>query len=128
MNVLGRGLADGAKLDMVQRLLEGLPQSHWLRCNPFVADHFQGGSAGLYDLLLHPRDRAYTIPEMLAFLDSGATRAVAMIAPGHYDPRHYLRDPEIQQRAASLAQVERWALAERLSGGLTKHIVYCGAC
>ena len=124
MNFLGRGLADGAKLDMVQRLLEGLPQSHWLRRNPFVADHFQGGLAGLYDLLLHPRDRAYTVPEMLAFLHSGAVRAVAMIAPGQYDPCHYLCDPEIQERAASLAEVERWALAERLSGGLTKHIVY----
>lgn len=124
MKVLADGRDDGARLDMVQRLLDGLPQSHWLRRNPFVGDHFQGGAAGLYDLLLHPRDRAYTIPQLLAFIEAGGARAVALIAPGQYDPRHYLRDPDLQERAAALSEGERWALAERLSGALTKHIVY----
>jgi len=124
MRVLGDGLDDPARLDMVQRLLEGLPQSHWLRRNPFVGDHFQGGPAGLYDLLLHPRDRAYTIDEFLDFIAAGGGRVTAMIAPAQYDPRHYIRDPELIARAARLPEREAWALAERMSGALTKHIAY----
>lgn len=124
MKLLADGLGDGERLDMVRRLLDGLPQSHWLRRNPFVGDHFQGGSAGLYDLLLHPRDRAFTIPRLLAFLDAGGARPVALIAPGQYDPRNYLGDRDFVERAAVLTDPERWALAERLSGAMTKHIVY----
>lgn len=124
MKLLGEGLDDGARLDMVRRLLDGLPQSHWLRRNPFVGDHFQGGAAGLYDLLLHPRDRAYTIPDLLAFLEAGGARPVALIAPAQYDPGSYLRDSDLLERAAVRTQAEQWALAERLSGALTKHIVY----
>lgn len=124
MRVLGEGADDPTRLDMVQRLLEGLPQSHWLRRNPFVGDHFQGGPAGLYDLLLHPRDRAYTVDEFLDFIDAGGGRVTSMIAPAQYDPRHYLRDPELLARASRLPAREAWALAERLSGALTKHIAY----
>jgi hypothetical protein len=124
MKLLADGLDDGARLDMARRLLDGLPQSHWLRRNPFVGDHFQGGVAGLYDLLLHPRDRAYTIPGLLAFLAAGGAWSVALVAPAHYDPRNYLRDPELLERVTALPEAERWALAERLSGVLTKHIVY----
>lgn len=124
MRVLGDGLDDPSRLDMVQRLLDGLPASHWLRRNPFVGDHFQGGPAGLYDLLLHPRDRAYTVDEFLEFIAGGGGKAVSLIAPAQYDPRHFLGDPDLARRAAELPPSEKWALAERLSGALTKHIAY----
>jgi SAM-dependent methyltransferase len=124
MKLLADGLDDSTRLDLVRRLLDGLPESHWLRRNPFVADHFQGGEAGLYDLLLHSRDRAYTIPQLLAFLDAGGARPVVLVAPGQYDPRHYLSDPELLKRADGLSDFEQWTLAERLSGALTKHIAY----
>ena len=78
----------------------------------------------MFDLLLHSRDRAYTIPSLLALLDAGGARAVELIAPGQYDPRHFLRDRDLLERSATLSGTERWALAERLSGGLTKHIAY----
>ena len=115
---------DAARLGLVRRLLEDLPQSHWLRRNPFVGDHFQGGDAGLYDLLLHRRDRAYTIPQFMTFLEGGGARPVALITPAQYNPGSYLRDPELVTRAETLPATDRWALAERLSGALTKHIGY----
>ncbi len=124
MKQLGAGLGDGARLEMVKRLLDGLPQSHWLRRNPFIGDHFQGGDAGLYDLLLHSRDRAYTVPTLLDFIAAGGGRPVALISPAQYDPQHYLKDSDLAERAAALPEPERWALAERLSGALTKHIAY----
>jgi len=124
MRLLADDADDPARIALVRRLLDGLPQSHWLRRNPFVADHFQGGEAGLYDLLLHRRDRAYTVPELLEFLDQGEVRAVSFIAPAQYDPGTYLSDPELSARAEGLVEPERGALAERLSGALTKHIVY----
>ncbi len=46
-----------------------LPETAWLRANRNFGDHIDGGDAGLYDLLLNPRDRAYDVPALLALLD-----------------------------------------------------------
>ena len=45
-----------------------LPETAWLRRNGFLDDHINGGDAGLYDLLLNPRDRAFTVRELHALL------------------------------------------------------------
>ena len=124
MRLLADDATDQQRLALVRQLLDGLPKSHWLRRNPFVGDHFQGGEAGLYDLLLHRRDRAYDVPEVLALLADGGMRPVCFIAPAQYDPASYLAEPELRARAANLSEPVRWALAERLSGALTKHVVY----
>lgn len=124
MRLLADNASDQQRLGLARRLLDDLPASHWLRRNPFVGDHFQGGEAGLHDLLLHRRDRAYTVPDVLALLDDGGVRPVSFIAPAQYEPETYLAAPELRSRAADLPDPERWALAERLSGALTKHVVY----
>ena len=51
-----------ARLDMARRVMRHLPESDWLRINRNFADHLTGGDAGLYDLLLNPRDRAFDVP------------------------------------------------------------------
>jgi hypothetical protein len=58
--------ADRERLDLLKRLLAGLPETNWLRRNPFLGDHLSQGDAGLFDLFLHARDRAYRVPEVAA--------------------------------------------------------------
>lgn len=118
----GRGEAE--KVALAKRLVSGLPKTHWLKRNPFVGDHLTGGDAGLYDLLLHPRDRAYRVTEFAEFVASAGLRVRAWIEPARYDPDTYLTDPSLRKAAAGLDPLDRAALAERLSGAMAKHIVY----
>lgn len=109
---------------VAKKLVAGLPKTHWLKRNPFVGDHLTGGDAGLYDLLLHPRDRAYRVDEFAAFVASGGLSIRSWIEPARYDPDTYLSDPGLRKVASGLDPLARAALAERLSGAMAKHIVY----
>lgn len=113
-----------ARVALARRLLGQLPPTNWLRRNPFLADHLQGDDAGLYDLLLHSRDRAYRVPEVLALAEGAGLRVTAFVDPAPYDPASYLTDTALLDRVARLSRDERWAFAERLAGNLRKHIVY----
>jgi len=112
------------KVALAKRLVAGLPKTHWLKRNPFVGDHLTGGDAGLYDLLLHPRDRAYRVEEVAALVGSAGLAIRTWIEPARYDPGTYLSDPSLRKTAAALDPQARAALAERLSGAMAKHIVY----
>ncbi|MCR9070617.1 MAG: class I SAM-dependent methyltransferase [Alphaproteobacteria bacterium] len=121
---LSGDLGEADKVALAKRLVAGLPKTHWLKRNPFVGDHLTGGDAGLYDLLLHPRDRAYRVPELAAFVASAGLAIRTWIEPARYDPDTYLSDATLRKAALGLGPVERAALAERLSGAMAKHIVY----
>jgi hypothetical protein len=117
-------MGEKERVAVAKRLVAGLPKTHWLKRNPFVGDHLTGGDAGLYDLLLHPRDRAYRVAEFAEFVASGGLAIRSWIEPARYDPDTYLPDPGLRKAAASLSALDRAALAERLSGAMAKHIVY----
>jgi SAM-dependent methyltransferase len=112
------------RLDATRRVLRHLPQSAWLRFNRGFADHITGGDAGLADLLLNPRDRAYTVAEFHALLASQGVAVAAWMEPMRYDPDTYLPDPRLRARAALLDAAGRAALAEALCGNIGTHVVY----
>jgi SAM-dependent methyltransferase len=121
---LADALPDRERLATARKLLEGLPASHWLKRNPYVGDHLKGDAAGLYDLLLHRRDRAYRVEELADLVASAEMKIAAWIEPARYAPETYLSDPALRQTAATLSPIGRSALAERLSGAMAKHVVY----
>jgi SAM-dependent methyltransferase len=106
-----------------RRLWDRLPTSNWLRRNPYVGDH-KRSEAELVDLLLHARDRSYTVPEFADLLAAGGLRPAAFLEPARYDPATYLNDPKLLQPLAEAGLVERTAFAERLTGTMKKHIAY----
>lgn len=112
------------RIDAARRFVRGLHPAHWLARNPFVRDHLAGGDAGLVDLLLHARDRAYTVPDLLALLAGAGLAPTAFIEPARYDPSTWLADPRLKARAAALPWDERAALAEAASGTMAVHIAY----
>ena len=113
------------RLDMARRVMRHLPETAWLRRNTYFGDHLEGGDAGLYDLLLNPRDRAYTVAELHALLGGAGLRVTCWMEPLRYDPAAYLPDPKLRARLARLGPVERAAVAEGLCGNMSTHVVYC---
>ena len=81
----------------------------------------------LYDLLLHSRDRAFTVPELAALAAGAGLAITGLIEPVRYDPATYLDDAELRARAAALPWLDRAALAENLSGALKTHVCYLAA-
>ncbi len=112
------------RLDAAKRMMRSLPESAWLRRNTLFADHLTGGDAGLYDLLLNPRDRAFDVRALHALLDGAGLHATCWMEPMRYDPAVYLADVKLRQRVAGLNAVERAALAEAVCGNMSTHVVY----
>jgi SAM-dependent methyltransferase len=113
-----------ARLDMAKRALRHLPETAWLRRNPYFSDHIEGGDAGIYDLLLNPRDRAYDIQALFALLRSAGLAPTCLLEPARYDPALWLPDPKLRTRVAELDLERRAALAEALIGNCKTHVVY----
>ena len=111
------------RVGLTRRLLAALPATNAFRRNPVLADHRES-DAGLVDLLLHARDRAYTLPAFIDLVDSAGLRTVSMIEDLRYDPATYLRDPKLRARLEPLSWVERAAIAEVLAGNMKKHMAY----
>ena len=112
------------RVALTRRLLTAIPDSNWLKRNPHLGDHLRGDDAGLYDLLLHPRDRSYTVGEIVALLAGAGLRLASFLPPAQYDPLIYLDDTELQARARTLPPLEQAALAEELSGAMKSHVFY----
>ncbi len=113
-----------ARLRVARSLLAQMPATNWLRRNPAVGDHIEAGDAGLYDLLLHARDRAYDVAGLAALVDGAGLEIAAFIEPWRYDPASYLTDADLLKRVARLDPIARAGFAELLAGNLKRHIVY----
>ncbi len=117
--------APPARLDAARRLWRHLPETAWMRRNPWITDHLEGGDAGLYDLLLNPRDVAFTVPALARLIADAGLHLRCLVEPVRYDPDRYLPDPRLRERAARLDPVGRAALAEAMCGNMGVHIAYC---
>lgn len=125
LRLLGAGdEAPKARPALAREFLAALPDSNWLNRNPWVADHLQGGDAGLYDLLLHSRDRAFTVPEVFALAAAAGLEITGFVEPARYDPLAVLDGGPLAARAAALSRPDRCALAELLRGDLKRHVFY----
>ena len=115
---------DEAKIALARRTLDHLPATNLFKRNPFVGDHLAGGDAGLYDLLLHGRDRAYRVPEVAELAAAAGLRVTAFLEPARYDPASYLKDPALLGRLTELDGLGRAAAAELIAGNMAKHVFY----
>ncbi len=121
----GEPLSTG--IDLAKRLLGQLPETNRLSRNPAIGDYRRGEDAALVDLLLHPRDRAYTVGEIDALVHSAGLEIVSFISPWRYDPDSYLGDAKLKGRLARLSAMERAAFAELLAGNIKSHVFYAVA-
>jgi SAM-dependent methyltransferase len=112
------------RVSQAKRVLAQLPSTNWLRRNGVIRDHLDGGDAGLFDLLLHARDRAYTIPDWFALIHGAGLRLAEWVEPARYRLNTYFTDPGVLKRAESLSSEAEAALAEQVAGNLARHAGY----
>ncbi len=120
---LGAGQPLPEQVGLAKRLLAALPETNWLKRNPFIKDH-RRSDAELVDLLLHVRDRAYSVPEFLELMQGAGLHLASFIEPLRYDPGRLIADAELRRRFAELDEAGRASVAEQLTGNLRTHIAY----
>ena len=82
-------------------------------------------NAKIYDILLHSRDRAYTVPELYEWLDGCELNLIDFAENKTlYFPERYIENPELLQKISALPLCKRQAIAELIGGTLKKHAFY----
>ena len=124
LRLIGSDDPPAVRVEQAKSLLSQLPPTNWLRRNDLVADHIAAGDAGLYDLLLHSRDRAYTVPDVAQLAAGADLRIVSFIEPIRYDPTAFVGDPALAEKIDRLSWIDQCAIAELLTGNLKTHVFY----
>jgi SAM-dependent methyltransferase len=122
---VGFRAADGA-IDDLLVALKALPAAHPLTTLLREAPDFQT-EAALADALLHPMDRAYSVPQLLEFLTANGMAFGRWVrqAPYRLQPGLMSRLPRTI-RTAQMSAEDQYAAAELFRGTMTRHsaVVY----
>jgi SAM-dependent methyltransferase len=119
---LGIGLGDGDIRDLAATL-KALPQDHpivpLLRNSPDFAN-----TAGLADALLHPQDRAYSVPQLMELLSSGGLTFGRWVRQAPYLPFcGAIASTPHAARLVELAPRDQYAALELFRGTMARHTV-----
>jgi ubiquinone/menaquinone biosynthesis C-methylase UbiE len=124
------------KIAHTRELLTSLPSSNWFkRAEADLYHDHRIDDAGLYDLLLHSQDRAYSVDELFDWLGSdGKGQGHGMFlqftdvqrgrAP--YLPHMVLgaKPPALLHQLRRLPMRQQYAMAELMGGSITMHSLY----
>lgn len=116
-----------AQIRNARAILADLPDGNWFKRGEELTNDHERGDAGLFDLLLHTQDRAYTIPELYEFLAKADLNLVEFCMPWvrfTLDPDFLTDDPRLKARFAAMEPMQRQAAAELMSGNIIMHMVY----
>jgi hypothetical protein len=103
--------------------LRALPPGHPLETLLREAPDFRQ-EASLADALLHPQDRAYSVPQVFDFLDRGGLRFGRWMRQAAYSPRcGVLAQIPQASRMARLPLAEQYAAVELFRGTMLRHSV-----
>lgn len=126
MRFINEGIADpGKKIANTLKIIDTLPERHAFKQSMDIyGQEIQAGPSGIYDLLLHSHDRAYTIPQLYEFLEGGGLHMVRLFNELSYRPETYIRDPGLLGAVQQLPPPSRYAVGELLHGKLCQHTAY----
>jgi hypothetical protein len=122
---LGIRASEGDIRDLIGAL-QALPPGHPLETLLREAPDFRN-EAALADALLHPRDRAYSVPQLFNFLKDAGLTFGRWVRQAPYSPHAGVMEKIPQtSRIARLAPQEQYAIAELFRGTMVRHsaIVY----
>ncbi len=110
--------------------LGALPRTNWFQHNNHMLDDVRLGDAGIYDMLLHSHDRAYTVPECYQFAADAGLHFGGFAAPADrllLSPEHQVSDPDLRAKINALPQQQREAAMELFTGAVLRHNFYLTA-
>lgn len=117
------------RVDNAKAILGHLPSTSWFPHSPPEIIGEVQSDIGIFDLLLHSQDRAYTIPQLYDFLEKQQLNLIHLF-PEHlafgarqYDPIFYV-PPSLEPLVRALPLRDQQALAELLHGKIFKHTFY----
>jgi SAM-dependent methyltransferase len=111
-------------------MLKALPPGHPLENLLREAPDFRH-EAGLADALLHPQDRAYSVPQLFDFIQRGGLTFGRWVKQAPYLPHcGALATIPLNSRMARLPLAEQYATVELFRGTMVRHsaIVYRNDC
>ncbi|MGZ3183601.1 MAG: class I SAM-dependent methyltransferase [Telluria sp.] len=123
------GCGEAEKIAQAREVLRNLPRSNWYR---LAGDLYNDNDtdAGIYDSLLHSRDRAYTVPQLYEWLTDrhGLRLTFSDVHRGRFPYLPELTLPldarRLRERLPSMPERDRHAMSELLVGDLTRHLFY----
>jgi ubiquinone/menaquinone biosynthesis C-methylase UbiE len=126
------GCDEAARIAQAREVLAALPAGNWFRR---AGDLYggQGSDADIFDMLLHSQDRAYTVPELYAWLEDGHGLHIEFsdVQRGRfpYLPGLTLGLEATQMRArlTGMGAREQAAMSELLVGDIIRHNLYLTA-
>ena len=102
------------------KVLDSLPPTNlFKRTEHLASDHLRAGDAGLYDMLLHKQDQAYTIPNMLEMVNMSGLHFVEFSEPDerlNTNYRWFIKDSTLLENLDNLSVPDQMAIGEILSG------------
>ncbi|MEO0602189.1 MAG: class I SAM-dependent methyltransferase [Myxococcota bacterium] len=105
---------------IARRVLPQLPGPHPLKGN-VLGYHPSMTDAELVDRFLHPCDRAFTVPQVLDWMNDTAMRVVDFVPSLRYAASQLAADPFIVAEISRMAPFERYAMAELWSFRMDRH-------
>jgi hypothetical protein len=116
---LGAG-QDAEGLAMARELLKFVPPHHYLFEPTGKLPNDLAQDAGIVDMLLHPQDRAYSVPEIMEFV-----AAAGLVFFGWSDNADYCADRFLSgamlEKVLALPATEQWAVVENLALLSSRH-------
>ena len=118
------------KIASTRDILDSLPPSNWFKRGEDLYHDHKTGDAGLYDLLLHTQDRAYSVEQLYAWMADGHGLHLAFsdVQRGRapYLPHMALgaKPPAMAARLRQLPLRRQHAMAELMLGNITMHTFY----
>ena len=111
---------DAAGIEMVKHTLNNvLPRWHHL--DSYI-DSDRGFDAGLVDTYLHPRERAYTVPEVLQFVRENQLQFQGWLDNLDYSVSLHIPRPQdpLRRLIEALPVTEQWQLVELIGQSLAR--------
>lgn len=112
-------------LDNTKAVLQELPATNWFRRGEdLITDHKTYGEAGIYDIFLHERDRAYSVPELYEWVEGAGLHIRFPYDAMEYQPETYVHNDKLLQTLKTLPLRTQQAAVEIIAGSLIKHVFY----
>jgi len=116
---LGAG-PDAEGLAMARELLKFVRPNHPLIATTGKLPHDLTEDAGIVDMLLHPQDRAYSVLEVMAFVEAAGLVFFGWNDNAPYCPDRFLHG-EMLDRVLALPPAEQWAVTDQLAALNDRH-------
>ena len=136
MRLVNEGVDDPkVKTRHARVLVQCLPDTNWFvrgGSREKILEEFVEDESNLNDTLLHEQDRAYSVPEIYAFLAGAALELIEFTSfwtnppccRFMYDPNSWISEPALRTHIARMPLARQQAIAEAMNCVITCHGFY----